>query len=66
MVRHTIEVPLECCWFYLQIVQECKQNSWKKIFKKKQKKKKKKKKKKTYFLEIQLKEGTYDLKNKNM
>ena len=64
MVRHTIEVPLECCWFYLQIVQEWKQNSWKKIFKKKQKKKKKKKK--TYFLEIQLKEGTYDLKNKNM
>ena len=46
----------------------CKQNSWKKIFKKKteKKKKKKKKKKKTYFLEIQLKEGTYDLKNKNM
>jgi hypothetical protein len=36
----------------------------KKYFKKKQKKKKKKKK--TYFLEIQLKEGTYDLKNKNM
>ena len=35
MVRHTIEVSLECCWFYLQIVQECKQNSWKKIFKKK-------------------------------
>jgi hypothetical protein len=64
MVGHTIEVSLECYWFYLQIVQECKQNSWKKIFKKKQKKKKKKKK--TYFLEIQLKEGTYDLKNKNM
>ena len=63
MVRHTIEVPLECCWFYLQIVQECKQNSWKKIFKKKQKNKKKQK---TYCLEIQLKEGTYDLKNKNM
>ena len=63
MVRHTIEVPLECCWFYLQIVQECKQNSWKKIFKKKQKKKKKQK---TYCLEIQLKEGTYVLKNKNM
>jgi hypothetical protein len=39
MVRHTIEVPLECCWFYLQIVQECKQNSWKKIFKKKTEKK---------------------------
>ena len=37
----------------------------KKYFKKKQKKKKKKKKK-TYCLEIQLKEGTYDLKNKNM
>jgi hypothetical protein len=52
----------------MQIVQECKQNSWKKIYKKKteKKKKKKKKKKKTYFLEIQLKEGTYDLKNKNM
>ena len=39
MVRHTIEVSLECYWFYLQIVQECKQNSWKKIFKKKTEKK---------------------------
>jgi hypothetical protein len=39
MVGHTIEVSLECYWFYLQIVQECKQNSWKKIFKKKTEKK---------------------------
>ena len=38
MVGHTIEVSLECYWFYLQIVQECKQNSWKKYLKKTEKK----------------------------
>ena len=64
MVGHTIEVSLECYWFYLQIVQIVNKIAGKKYLKKKQKKKKKKKK--TYFLEIQLKEGTYDLKNKNM